>query len=117
MEQSWCNLLKHYVASSSQKPQEEKEKEATAKFMSVLKEINQSETNHPIPRFFYKKPTNCGDIYLSVRSDAQKIFLRKDKSTSILTSQDLSYLWKLLQQHTSPPKTTLKELIIKTSRK
>ena len=101
---TWCNLLKNFVGSSSQKPKEEQEKEATAKFMSVLNENKQNDNNNSIPRFFYKKPTNCGDIYLSVRSDAQKIFLRKDKSTSILTSQDLSSLWKLLQQNTSPPK-------------
>lgn len=79
---SWKTLLADYIANGKQKSPKSQEEETTKLFMDIIKEDNKANENETIPRFFFKKPTNFSDIYLSVRSEAKQKFL-------ILKSYDL----------------------------
>ena len=73
---SWTNLLEDYIKKGKQKTNEQQEEEVTRLFMKNLEEEKKTEDakKSKIPRFFFKKPTNFSDIYLSVRSEASKNF-------------------------------------------
>ena len=102
---SWTNLLEDYIKKGKQKTKEQQEEEVTRLFMKNLEEEKKSEdaTKSKIPRFFFKKPTNFSDIYLSVRSEAKQKFLYL-KQYEHPQKESLKLLWGVLKQNISPPK-------------
>ena len=103
--QSWTTLLQNYVSKGKQKPIKEQEEETTQLFMDILEEDSKKneDENSEIPRFFFKKPTNFSDIYLSVKTEAKQKFLIL-KSYDLPQKKNLRELWGLLKENTSPPK-------------
>lgn len=70
---SWKNLLEDYLKSNNNPNQAvEQEKEANELFLEY---INEDTSNHPIPRFYYKKPINYNDLLFAVKSEAKSRFL------------------------------------------
>ena len=80
----WMDLLRRYISKAPKKNQKQQEEETTKLFLDILKEDKKEKESKqsPIPRFFFKKPTNFSDIYLSVKAEAKQKFL-------ILKSYDL----------------------------
>ena len=103
-QNSWTTLLQNYISKGKQKSLKEQEEEATDIFINILEEEKkQNEKNDgPIPRFFFKKPTNFSDIYLSVKTEAKQKFLIL-KSYDLPQKKNLKDLWMLLKENISPP--------------
>ena len=101
---SWTNLLEDYIKKGKQKTKEQQEEEVTRLFMKNLEEEKKEEEakKSKIPRFFFKKPTNFSDIYLSVRSEAKQKFLYL-KQYEHPQKESLRLLWGALKQHISDP--------------
>ena len=72
----WMDLLRRYIAKAPKKSQKQQEEETTKLFLDILKEDKKEKEakQSPIPRFFFKKPTNFSDIYLSVKVETKQNF-------------------------------------------
>ena len=83
-KKGWMDLLKNYIKEGKRPTKLEQEEETTKMFLDILDEdLKKKDPGNPnIPRFFYKKPTNFSDIFLSVKAEAKQKFL-------ILKSYDL----------------------------
>jgi len=103
-QNSWTTLLQNYISKGKQKSLKEQEEEATDIFMNILDEEKKitEKNDGPIPRFFFKKPTNFSDIYLSVKTEAKQKFLIL-KSYDLPQKKNLKDLWMLLKENISPP--------------
>ena len=100
----WMDLLKRYISKAPKKSQKQQEEETTKLFLDILREDKQKEENQKskIPRFFFKKPTNFSDIYLSVKAEAKQKFLIL-KSYDLPQRKNLKDLWTCLKENKSPP--------------
>ena len=100
----WMDLLRRYISTAPKKSQKQQEEETTKLFLDILKEDKmEKEKNKPaIPRFFFKKPTNFSDIYLSVKAEAKQKFLIL-KSYDLPQRKNLKDLWTCLKDNKSPP--------------
>ena len=100
----WMDLLKLYTKNAPQKTPKAQEEEATKIFLDILREDKKNEKNPQpkIPRFFFKKPTNFSDIYLSVKAEAKQKFLIL-KSYDLPQKKNLKDLWTSLKENKSPP--------------
>ncbi len=107
----WMDLLKIYTKSAPQKSAEEQEKEATRIFLDILREDKKKEKsiNPKIPRFFFKKPTNFSDIYLSVKAEAKQKFLIL-KSYDLPQKKNLKDLWASLKENKSEPQDSTERI-------
>ena len=116
--QSWTTLLQNYVSKGKQKPMKEQEEETTQLFMDILDEDakKNEEENSEIPRFFFKKPTNFSDIYLSVKTEAKQKFLIL-KSYDLPQKKNLRELWGLLKENISPPNDSTERINYRDFRK
>ena len=116
--QSWTTLLQNYVSKGKQKPLKEQEEETTQLFMDILDEDakKNEEENSEIPRFFFKKPTNFSDIYLSVKTEAKQKFLIL-KSYDLPQKKNLRELWGLLKENISPPNDSTERINYRDFRK
>ena len=116
--QSWTTLLQNYVSKGKQKPIKEQEEETTQLFMDILDEDakKNEEENSEIPRFFFKKPTNFSDIYLSVKTEAKQKFLIL-KSYDLPQKKNLRELWGLLKENISPPNDSTERINYRDFRK
>ena len=70
----WMDLLRRYISKAPKKSQKQQEEETTKLFLDILKEDKKEkeQSKSTIPRFFFKKPTNFSDIYLSVKAEAKQ---------------------------------------------
>ncbi len=100
----WMDLLRRYISKAPKKSQKEQEEETTKIFLDILREDKKKEENEKtkIPRFFFKKPTNFSDIYLSVKAEAKQKFLIL-KSYDLPQRKNLKDLWTCLKENKSPP--------------
>ena len=116
--QSWTTLLQNYISKGKQKPMKEQEEETTQLFMDILDEDakKNEEENSEIPRFFFKKPTNFSDIYLSVKTEAKQKFLIL-KSYDLPQKKNLRELWGLLKENISPPNDSTERINYRDFRK
>ena len=116
--QSWTTLLQNYVSKGKQKPMKEQEEETTQLFMDILDEDakKNEEENSEIPRFFFKKPTNFSNIYLSVKTEAKQKFLIL-KSYDLPQKKNLRELWGLLKENISPPNDSTERINYRDFRK
>ena len=94
----WMDLLRRYISKAPKKSQKEQEEETTKIFLDILREDKKKEENDQpkIPRFFFKKPTNFSDIYLSVKAEAKQKFLIL-KSYDLPQRKNLKDLWTCLK--------------------
>ena len=116
--QSWTTLLQNYISKGKQKPMKEQEEETTQLFMDILDEDakKNEEENSEIPRFFFTKPTNFSDIYLSVKTEAKQKFLIL-KSYDLPQKKNLRELWGLLKENISPPNDSTERINYRDFRK
>jgi len=100
----WMDLLRRYISKAPKKSQKQQEEETTKLFLDILKEDKKEKESKqsPIPRFFFKKPTNFSDIYLSVKAEAKQKFLIL-KSYDLPQRKNLKDLWTCLKENKSPP--------------
>ncbi len=100
----WMDLLRRYISKAPKKNQKQQEEETTKLFLDILKEDKKEKESKqsPIPRFFFKKPTNFSDIYLSVKAEAKQKFLIL-KSYDLPQRKNLKDLWTCLKENKSPP--------------
>ena len=101
----WMDLLKNYIKDGKRPTKLKQEEETTKLFLEILDEDKKKKDqgNPNIPRFFYKKPTNFSDIYLSVKAEAKQKFLII-KSYDLPNKKNLQELWASLKENISPPK-------------
>ena len=90
----WMDLLKNYIKEGKRPSKLAQEEETTKLFLDILEEdLKKKDPGNPnIPRFFYKKPTNFSDIYLSVKAEAKQKFLIL-KSYDLPNKKNLQELW------------------------
>ena len=107
----WMDLLRRYVSKAPKKSQKEQEEETTKIFLDILDEDEKKKDagNINIPRFFYKKPTNFSDIFLSIKAEAKQKFLIL-KSYDLPTKKNLQELWASLKENISPPKDSTERI-------
>ena len=100
----WMDLLRRYISKAPKKSQKEQEEETTKIFLDILREDKKKEESEKqkIPRFFFKKPTNFSDIYLSVKAEAKQKFLIL-KSYDLPQRKHLKDLWTCLKDNKSAP--------------
>ena len=100
----WMDLLKNYIKEGKRPTKLSQEEETTKLFLDILKEDKKEkeQSKSTIPRFFFKKPTNFSDIYLSVKAEAKQKFLIL-KSYDLPQRKNLKDLWTCLKENKSPP--------------
>jgi hypothetical protein len=101
----WMVLLNNYVQSQKQNTDRlESERETTSLFLAELAENNKNNNSqHSFPKFFYKNPSNCTQMHLTMRSEAKQKFLSL-KAHQTPEKTDLTNLLHLLKENASPPK-------------
>ena len=107
----WMDLLKNYIKDGKRKTAKEQEEETTQIFLDILDadQNKKGNSNPKIPRFFYKKPTNFSDIYLSVKAEAKQKFLIL-KSYDLPNKKNLQDLWSSLKENISAPKDSTERI-------
>ena len=107
----WMDLLKNYIKEGKRPSKLAQEEETTKLFLDILDEdLKKKDPGNPnIPRFFYKKPTNFSDIYLSVKAEAKQKFLIL-KSYDLPNKKNLQDLWTSLKDNISPPKDSTERI-------
>ena len=114
----WMDLLKNYIKEGKRPTKLAQEEETTKLFLEILDEdLKKKDPGNPnIPRFFYKKPTNFSDIYLSVKAEAKQKFLIL-KSYDLPNKKNLQDLWTSLKDNISPPKDSTERINYKDFKK
>ena len=107
----WMDLLKNYIKDGKRPTKIKQEEETTKLFLDIWDEDSKKKDsgNKTIPRFFYKKPTNFSDIYLSVKAEAKQKFLIL-KSYDLPNKKNLQELWNCLKDNISPPKDSTERI-------
>ena len=110
-KKGWMDLLKNYIKEGKRPSKLEQEEETTKIFLDIIDEDQKKKDpgNINIPRFFYKKPTNFSDIYLSVKAEAKQKFLIL-KSYDLPNKKNLQELWSSLKENISPPKDSTERI-------
>ena len=110
-KKGWMDLLKNYIKEGKRPTKLKQEEETTKIFLDILDEDQKKKDpgNINIPRFFYKKPTNFTDIYLSVKAEAKQKFLIL-KSYDLPNKKNLQELWSSLKENISPPKDSTERI-------
>ena len=110
-KKGWMDLLKNYIKEGKRPSKLEQEEETTKIFLDMIDEDQKKKDpgNINIPRFFYKKPTNFSDIYLSVKAEAKQKFLIL-KSYDLPNKKNLQELWSSLKENISPPKDSTERI-------
>ena len=117
-KKGWMDLLKNYIKDGKRPTKVKQEEETTKLFLEILDEDQKKKDqgNKKIPRFFYKKPTNFSDIYLSVKAEAKQKFLIL-KSYDLPNKKNLQELWTSLKDNISPPKDSTERINYKDFKK
>ena len=110
-KKGWMDLLKNYIKDGKRPTKLAQEEETTKLFLDILDDdLKKKDPGNPnIPRFFYKKPTNFSDIYLSVKAEAKQKFLIL-KSYDLPNKKNLQDLWTSLKDNISPPKDSTERI-------
>ena len=110
-KKGWMDLLKNYIKNGQRPTKLKQEEETTKLFIEILDDDKKKKDpgNKNIPRFFYKKPTNFSDIYLSVKAEAKQKFLIL-KSYDLPNKKNLQELWASLKENISAPKDSTERI-------